>query len=76
MKCLGRPATVIGTESNDVLKGGPSPDVIVGLGGSDLIRSFTAMTESAEVGVMRTSTVSRDETSSLVGGAVTGSMLT
>lgn len=35
--CDGRPATIVGTERNDVLEGTPGNDVIVGLGGSDTI---------------------------------------
>lgn len=35
--CDGRPATIVGTDRNDVLDGTPGNDVIVGLGGSDTI---------------------------------------
>lgn len=35
--CDGRPATIVGTDSNDTLDGTPGNDVIVGLGGSDTI---------------------------------------
>lgn len=38
--CDGYPATVIGTEDHDVLRGTPGDDVIVGLGGNDRIRGF------------------------------------
>jgi len=33
--CKGRPATIVGTEGNDVRKGTSGKDVIVGLGGND-----------------------------------------
>jgi len=33
--CKGKPATIIGTNGNDVLKGTPGKDVIVGLAGND-----------------------------------------
>ena len=33
--CDGRPATIVGTSGNDVLKGTDGDDVIVGLGGAD-----------------------------------------
>ena len=36
--CRGRPATIVGTDRNDRIKGGPGPDVIAGLGGDDVIR--------------------------------------
>jgi Ca2+-binding RTX toxin-like protein len=36
-KCLGRPATIVGTPGNDVLVGTPGFDVIVGLRGRDTI---------------------------------------
>lgn len=35
--CLGQPATIVGTDSDDVLVGTPGADVIVGLAGSDTI---------------------------------------
>jgi len=35
--CRGRPATILGTDGNDVITGTPGPDVIVGLGGNDVI---------------------------------------
>ena len=35
--CFGLPATVIGTEGNNILRGTPGDDVIVGLGGNDII---------------------------------------
>ncbi|HSK15218.1 MAG TPA: M36 family metallopeptidase [Gaiellaceae bacterium] len=35
--CFGRPATIVGTEGRDRLRGGDGPDVIVGLGGDDTI---------------------------------------
>jgi Ca2+-binding RTX toxin-like protein len=38
--CFGRPATIIGTEGNDILRGTPGDDVIVGLGGNDVISGF------------------------------------
>jgi Ca2+-binding RTX toxin-like protein len=36
--CFGAPATIVGTEGNDVIEGTPRADVIVGLGGSDTIK--------------------------------------
>jgi Ca2+-binding RTX toxin-like protein len=33
--CKGKPATILGTEGNDVRQGTPTKDVIVGLGGND-----------------------------------------
>ncbi|CAG0992925.1 hypothetical protein GPROT1_03181, partial [Gammaproteobacteria bacterium] len=38
--CFGLPATVIGTDGNDVLNGSPRDDVIVGLGGNDVINGL------------------------------------
>lgn len=38
--CNGVPATIVGTEGNDVLLGTEGNDVIVGLGGNDTIRGF------------------------------------
>jgi len=38
--CNGVPATIVGTDGNDVLLGTEGPDVIVGLGGNDIIRGF------------------------------------
>jgi Ca2+-binding RTX toxin-like protein len=38
--CFGVPATIIGTEGNDILQGTPGVDVIVGLGGNDLIKGL------------------------------------
>lgn len=38
--CNGLPATITGTEGNDVLKGTSRVDVIQGLGGHDLIRGL------------------------------------
>src|SRR3954454_23757289 len=35
LTCFGLPATIVGTEGDDVLVGTPGPDVIVGLGGND-----------------------------------------
>jgi Ca2+-binding RTX toxin-like protein len=39
-KCLGRPSTIVGTESDDTLLGTSEGliDVIVGLGGDDVIK--------------------------------------
>jgi uncharacterized delta-60 repeat protein len=37
-RCLGRKATIIGTDGRDRLKGTPKADVIVGLGGRDTIK--------------------------------------
>lgn len=37
MTCNGRPATIVGTNSADVLKGTPGPDVIYGGSGNDVI---------------------------------------
>ena len=37
-RCLGREATIVGTDSKDKLVGTPGDDVIVGLGGNDVIR--------------------------------------
>lgn len=37
-RCLGRPATIVGTRRRDVLVGTPRRDVIAGLGGDDKIR--------------------------------------
>lgn len=39
-KCQGRPATIVGTEANDVLKGTPGPDVITALGGDDQVYGY------------------------------------
>lgn len=36
--CLGRPATIVGTNRHDVLRGTDGPDVIAGLDGADVIR--------------------------------------
>ena len=36
--CAGLPATIVGTEGDDVLEGTPGDDVIVGLDGADIIR--------------------------------------
>jgi Ca2+-binding RTX toxin-like protein len=36
-RCLGRKATIVGSEGPDVLEGSKGPDVIVGLGGNDSI---------------------------------------
>jgi Ca2+-binding RTX toxin-like protein len=36
--CFGAPATIVGTEGDDVIEGTPQADVIVGLGGSDFIK--------------------------------------
>jgi Ca2+-binding RTX toxin-like protein len=38
--CFGRPATVIGTAGNDVLRGTPGDDVIAGLEGNDVINGL------------------------------------
>ncbi len=38
--CEGQPATIIGTEGNDVIRGTEGDDVIVGLGGNDVIRGL------------------------------------
>jgi Ca2+-binding RTX toxin-like protein len=38
--CLGRTATIVGTESPDMLTGTTGPDVIVGLGGEDIIQGL------------------------------------
>jgi len=35
LTCFGQPATIVGTDGDDVLVGTPGPDVIVGLGGND-----------------------------------------
>ncbi|MBN2113892.1 MAG: hypothetical protein JW785_07185, partial [Acidimicrobiia bacterium] len=35
--CRGRPATIVGSEGDDVLVGTAGPDVIVGLGGDDVL---------------------------------------
>ena len=37
-KCLGKPATIVGTNGNDTLNGTAGPDVIVGRAGNDTIR--------------------------------------
>jgi len=37
--CLGKPATIVGTDGNDTLTGTSGDDVIVGLGGDDVITS-------------------------------------
>ena len=37
--CLGVPATIVGTDGNDILNGTSGDDVIVGLGGDDVIIS-------------------------------------
>src|SRR4030095_10153734 len=34
--CNGKPATIVGTDGGDDLKGTQGPDVIVGLGGNDI----------------------------------------
>jgi Ca2+-binding RTX toxin-like protein len=36
-RCLGAPATIVGTRADDGLEGTNGPDVIVGLGGTDVI---------------------------------------
>ncbi len=36
-RCLGAPATIVGTDGADVITGTPGPDVIVALGGDDQI---------------------------------------
>jgi len=38
--CNGRPATIVGTSGDDVLRGTSGPDVIVGLGGNDTIEGL------------------------------------
>jgi Ca2+-binding RTX toxin-like protein len=38
--CGGKPATIVGTEGNDVLNGTPRGDVIDGLGGDDKLYGF------------------------------------
>jgi Ca2+-binding RTX toxin-like protein len=38
--CKGEPATIVGTEGNDVRRGTPSKDVIAGLGGDDKLRGL------------------------------------
>jgi Ca2+-binding RTX toxin-like protein len=38
--CAGRPATVVGTDGDDVIDGTPGDDVIVGLAGVDLIHGL------------------------------------
>src|SRR3989337_2218650 len=35
--CLGTPATIVGTDGDDVLVGTPGPDVMNGLGGDDVL---------------------------------------
>ena len=35
--CFGAPATIVGTDGDDVIDGTPQADVIVGLGGADII---------------------------------------
>ncbi len=35
--CMGMPATIVGTEGDDILRGTPGNDVILGLGGNDRI---------------------------------------
>jgi Ca2+-binding RTX toxin-like protein len=37
--CLGKPATIVGTDGNDTINGTSGDDVIVGLAGDDVIRS-------------------------------------
>src|SRR4051794_39964361 len=37
LTCFGKPATITGTEGDDMLVGTPGDDVIVGLGGNDII---------------------------------------
>jgi hypothetical protein len=38
--CDGKPATIIGTNGNDRLRGTPGPDVIVAGGGDDVVRAL------------------------------------
>jgi uncharacterized delta-60 repeat protein len=38
--CGGRPATILGTSRNDMIRGTRGPDVILGLGGNDTIRGL------------------------------------
>jgi len=38
VRCLGRPATLIGSPGSDTLAGGPRRDVMVGLGGRDRMK--------------------------------------
>jgi Ca2+-binding RTX toxin-like protein len=40
MTCMGMPATIVGTEQNDVLNGTSGADVIVGLRGNDVINGL------------------------------------
>ena len=37
LTCMGMPATIVGTEGDDMLRGTPGNDVILGLGGNDRI---------------------------------------
>jgi Ca2+-binding RTX toxin-like protein len=40
MTCMGMPATIVGTEENDILNGTSGADVIVGLRGNDVINGL------------------------------------
>lgn len=44
-ECLGRPATIVGTEGPDEIRGTPARDVIVSLGGRDVISGLTGYDE-------------------------------
>ena len=45
--CNGRPATIVGTEKSDKLRGTNGADVIAALGGDDRVRASRAPTSSA-----------------------------
>lgn len=48
--CLGKPATIIGTEGDDVLLGTNGDDVIVGLGGNDILGQATIGSDAGTQG--------------------------
>ena len=58
------PATIVGTEGNDVIRGTDGPDVIAGLGGDDRIWGLGNDDVIAEVSATTGSTAARAATSS------------
>jgi hypothetical protein len=53
--CGGYTATIVGTNGDNVLNGTPNADVIVGLGGYEVIRAAVLATPSAVVTALTTS---------------------
>ena len=50
--CAGRPATIVGTQGDDLIIGTRGDDVIHGLGGNDLTRDARGTMSSAAARVM------------------------